>query len=76
MLFGVVNAETNPHPWSQLPLRFEPNRGQVSRETRFVARAGGYALLFNGSETLVSAEFGQIRMRLEGSNAAALCREC
>jgi uncharacterized protein (TIGR03437 family) len=71
LLFGVVDAETNPRRWSQLPLRFEPNRGQVSRETKFVARAGGYALLLNASEAVVSAESGQIRMRLEGSNAAA-----
>jgi hypothetical protein len=56
------------HKLSQLPLRFEPNRGQASRTARFVARAGGFTLSVNRADTVVSSGSGQVRIGFSGSN--------
>lgn len=61
--------------YSQLPLYFEPNRGQTDAQTRFVARGQGYALFLTPSEAVLSlhaksADRGvsAVGMQLVGAN--------
>jgi hypothetical protein len=45
--------------YAQLPLSFEPNRGQAAPEVRFLSRGKGYTLLLTES----AAVMGDVRMR-------------
>jgi len=58
--------------FSQLPLRFEANRGQFDPSVRYAARGGGYDLLFSNEGA--SLRFGPSKMvdiTLPGANSRA-----
>jgi Beta-propeller repeat len=58
---------------SQLPLRFEENRGQFDPSVRYAARGGGYDLLFTSDGALL--HFGSsktVDISLRGANREAL----
>ena len=65
MLIAVPLLQSEPSPspsasvpavknLSQLPLFFEPNRGQTDAQARFVARGQGYALFLTPDEAVLS----------------------
>lgn len=57
---------------SQLPLRFEANRGQFDPSIRFMARAGAYDLLFTADgATLRAGAANALRITLPGANPEA-----
>ena len=45
---------TSIKSFGQLPLYFEPNRGQTNAEARFVAHGQGYSLFLTPSEAVLS----------------------
>ena len=38
--------------YGNLPLSFEPNRGQAAQQVKFLSRGPGYALIFTEDETI------------------------
>jgi len=57
-----------------LPLSFEPNRGQVNRQVRFLARGSGYTLFLTKREAVLSlrgAGHQQTVLRLQPVGAAS-----
>ncbi len=58
--------------YAQLPLSFEPNRGQAPRQTRFLARGAGYTLsLTANGATLTLAAPAQVSRDLPPSSIKA-----
>ncbi len=58
--------------FTQLPLRFESNRGQFDPSVRFAARGGGYDLLFTpDGATLRYGSTKSLNISLTGSNRSA-----
>ena len=59
-----------PAVWcSNLPLSFEPNRGQATAEVRYLARAGAYTFYLTVAETLFTRpNQPPLRMKLKGAN--------
>ena len=58
--------------WSDIPLSFEPNRGQASAEVRYLARGSSYTLyLENGSTLLAGHKTSSLRTRFSGANLSA-----
>lgn len=62
--------------YGNLPLSFEPNRGQADKQVRFLSRGSGYALFLTATDALLalnnSSETAQgLRMKLVGGNPAA-----
>lgn len=59
--------------YGQLPLLFEPNRGQVEKEVKWLARCRGYTLFLTEREAVMALRQGKdkpssvVRMRLAGS---------
>jgi hypothetical protein len=55
---GAMSTMSAPTPqhgsFSRLPLRFEPNQGQVDSSAQFLARGNGYTLLLNPQEAVLS----------------------
>jgi uncharacterized protein (TIGR03437 family) len=58
--------------WGNIPLSFEPNRGQAPSNIQYLARGSSYTLYLAGGETLLATR-GQspLRTRLAGANALA-----
>lgn len=68
--------------YGKLPMRFEINEGQTSREAKFIARGAGYALFLTPDEAVLRlqkretgaadqpAESSVVRMKLAGANRA------
>ena len=57
-----------------LPLRFEPNRGQMNRQVRFLARGSGYTLFLTAREAVLSLSstgHQQTVLRLQPVGAAS-----
>ena len=65
----AVNVSEN---YANLPLQFEPNRGQTATDARFIARGRGYALFLMDNEAVFASRKGErnsvIRMRMRGAN--------
>src|SRR5512140_1656383 len=59
--------------YEEVPLSFEPNRGQAPADVRFLARGPGYAVgLSAGASTVVlGAERAVVRINLLGADAGA-----
>ena len=59
-------------PWSSIPLSFEPNTGQASRDVRYLARGSAYTLYLTGRE-MVFAGRNQppLRTKFPGANPSA-----
>ena len=57
--------------YGELPLSFEPNRGQLPREVRFSSRGPGYALFLTADEAILQVGTAEIRGRLLGARAGA-----
>lgn len=53
---------------SRVPYFFEPNRGQVDSEVRFLARAGNYALYLTPTGFTASGSGFGFRMRFQGAS--------
>src|ERR1700687_1004929 len=53
--------------WARLPIRFEPNVGQASSQTRFLARGAGYTVLLSGHDSTYIFQHGAkaVWMRME-----------
>jgi hypothetical protein len=62
----------------QLPLTFEPNRGQAPEAVRYLAQRSGYTVHLMETEAVLYLESASarnvLRARLEGANPAALMR--
>jgi len=61
---------------SELPLSFEPNRGQANPRIQFLSRDGGRVILLSSSEVVLNAPSREnqskvLRMRLVGSDPTA-----
>ena len=60
--------------YGQLPLRFEPNRGQTDERVRCVSRLGGYDLFLTPGEAVFALngrKAAALRMKLAGASADA-----
>jgi Beta-propeller repeat/Viral BACON domain len=57
--------------YGNLPLVFEPNRGQTSPQTRFLARAAGYDVFVTNEGAVLRVGSASVRMRLAGSRRTA-----
>jgi uncharacterized protein (TIGR03437 family) len=58
--------------WSNLPLSFEPNNGQVSAEVRFLARGRSYTFYVgNGGTVLTGEDQSALRTNFSGANPTA-----
>ena len=76
----TATAAPSSHPavsaYNQLPIYFEPNRGQTDAQTRFVARGKGYTLFLTPSEAVLDLhsadqtkpEASALGMRLSSAN--------
>jgi hypothetical protein len=62
-------------PRFELPLTFEPNRGQSAPKVSFLSRGNGYALFLTGSEAVLALRGASsnavVHMRLTGAAASA-----
>jgi hypothetical protein len=57
--------------WGEIPLSFEPNRGQESAEVRYLARGSSYTLYLADAEIVLSGpNQAPLRMKLSGANVA------
>src|SRR5687767_5638713 len=56
---------------AQLPLAFEPNRGQAGEQVDFVARGADYAVALAWGEATVVLDHARVRLELVGSRPAA-----
>jgi hypothetical protein len=60
---------------SNLPLSFEPNRGQTDARVQYVARGKGYALFLTRAEAVLSLSGGKdqavVRLKPAGANRHA-----
>lgn len=66
-------APTASEMVDRLPLRFEPNQGQLPPEIRFLSRSSERLLLLTGTEAIVALRQGALRIRpLKGNRAPAL----
>ena len=54
-----------------LPIAFEPNRGQAPSDVRYLARAAGYAVSLSPGSIKVQSSAGAFRMRFPGANRRA-----
>jgi hypothetical protein len=67
-----ANLARGKAAFSQLPLRFEANRGQFGPSVRYAARGGGYDLLFsNQGASLRFATSKKVDISLPGANPKA-----
>ncbi len=58
--------------WGNIPLSFEPNRGQASAEVRYLARGASYTLYLAAGETVLAGHNQSLlRTRLSGANLSA-----
>jgi len=57
--------------FGQLPLSFEPNRGQADPHVQFVSRGPGYTLYLTAAEAILSIQRENIDMQLVGANPAS-----
>lgn len=55
--------------WGDLPIEFEPNRGQGSSQVQFLARGHGFELSLDRGGASFRTGDGLLRMRLEGAAA-------
>lgn len=67
--------ETARKAYGNLPLSFEPNRGQTDRKVAFLARGPRYSLFLSATEAFLSLHTAteineSVRMQLVGANAA------
>jgi hypothetical protein len=74
---GTPGGITTPTSaaYGQLPMSFEPNRGQTDARVDFLARGPGYTAFLAPTQAVMSLKDGAssdvLRMRLNGSNAHA-----
>jgi len=58
--------------WGNIPLGFEPNRGQAPAEVRYLARGNSYSLYLSAGEAVLSgANTTPLRTKLSGANLSA-----
>ena len=57
--------------YAQLPLRFEPNRGQSGPGVQFLARGAGYTALISGAESVLRVGGTELPMRVVGADPSA-----
>src|SRR5580698_5349474 len=60
--------------FGQLPLSFEPNRGQADPRVQFVSRGPGYTLYLTAAEAILSLQRQSVAMQLLGANPASTAR--
>lgn len=70
---GVPTRQQLAIKQAQLPLRFEPNVGQVDGRVKFLARGAGYGVYLAAGEAVLTMGSPQsvVRMKLLGANTAA-----
>src|SRR5215469_3470798 len=76
LIAGLLIAGTAPAApvvrWNNIPLSFEPNRGQAPAPVRYLARGEYYSLYLAADETVLSGRVGSpLRTRLSGANPSA-----
>jgi uncharacterized protein (TIGR03437 family) len=73
LLFVAVAAMGMPTvKWSNIPLSFEPNSGQVSAEVRYLARGSSYSLYLTPGEMMLAAAKGSpLRIGIAGASLSA-----
>src|SRR5262245_57155928 len=71
---GATTTSTSV-AYDQLPMSFEPNRGQTDARVDFLARGPGYTAFLAPTQAVMALKDGAssdvLRMRLHGSNAHA-----
>jgi hypothetical protein len=74
-VFGAPNAAPSSTKLPQAPIRFEPNRGQMTTRAEepvlWSARGLDYAFLFTSNASVLALKDRAVRMTLEGANANA-----
>ncbi|MFN7921345.1 MAG: SBBP repeat-containing protein [Bryobacteraceae bacterium] len=68
----AIAATPEPEIFGQLPIYFEPNRGQAPSSAQFLARGGGITMLVGDRETVLATRGKPVTMSLEGSRRAKL----
>ena len=70
-LLAAAPGRVSIGKYEEVPLSFEPNRGQAPADVRFLARGPGYAvgLSANASTVVLGAERAVVRINLLGANA-------
>jgi hypothetical protein len=61
---GVAGTATSP---GNLPLHFEPNRGQADPQARFLARGPGYTLFLTASQAVFEKAPALVEMKVLGA---------
>src|SRR5262245_48550708 len=56
--------------YGNLPLSFEPNRGQAPAEADFLAHGSGYELFLGAGDAVLSLDGHGLRMKLQGARHA------
>jgi hypothetical protein len=69
----ACNAMAAPNiKWAEIPLSFEPNRGQAPDEALYVARTGSYTLYLTGASAVLASRNGRpLRTTFLGADPAA-----
>jgi hypothetical protein len=72
---GSTNQVAHPPPgargYLQLPLSFEPNRGQTDASVHYFSHGNGYRLFLTPSEAVFDLRKTVLRMKFAGANPAA-----
>lgn len=69
LILGVAALPAVSKAADKLPLRFEPNVGQITDlNVRFLARAGGHAVLLGDQAVLVARGASAVRLDFAGAN--------
>jgi hypothetical protein len=68
---GAAHTEPAGAAYAQLPLAFEPNRGQAATDIDFVARGQGYTIALNGTSASLGLGDTAVRMAILGGRTPA-----
>src|SRR5262249_10937984 len=75
LLFAGTAMAAPAVKWGDIPLSFEPNRGQASAPVRYLARGSSYTLYLTDGETVLAGGHQRfLRTKLAGANLAAPIR--
>src|SRR5262245_39685048 len=55
--------------FGNIPLHFEPNRGQAPAEVRFLGHARGYTFELNSTQATIRTDGSKLQMRLTGARS-------
>jgi len=74
VLIAVASLEAAAHPYGELRLAFEENRGQTDPEAKYVARGPGYTVFLTAEGAVWRTRNAVITMRLAGDRRSGQLR--